>query len=170
MSAIKGYKLDFEYTPNSQHRPIVNACYRCGKTEAVLAKLVNMGAVEVCSESEGQIVSPLFLRAKADGMARFILNLKRLNSFIKKAHFKMEDVRTALNLLEQHTYMCRLDLKDAYLRVPIDSNYTKFLRFEYGNLLYQFLTLPFGLCSAPLVFTKIIKPVLNYLREKGIKQ
>ena len=81
----------------------------------------------------------------------------------------MEDVRTALNLLEKHIYMCRLDLKDAYLLVPMDSDHTKFLRFEYQNCLYQFLTLPFGLCSAPFAFTKIIKPVSSYLRERGIR-
>ena len=65
--------------------------------------------------------------------------------------------------------MCRLDIKDVYLMVPIDKNHTKFLRFVHRDQLYQFLSLSFGLSSAPLVFTKLIKPVLGYLRETGIK-
>ncbi|XP_043472375.1 uncharacterized protein LOC122505029 [Leptopilina heterotoma] len=63
----------------------------------------------------------------------------------------------------------QLDLKDAYLTVPVDSNDKKYLRFNYRNQLYQFNSLPFGLSSAPFVFTKLGKPVVNWLRERGVK-
>lgn len=65
--------------------------------------------------------------------------------------------------------MCRLDLKDAYLLVAIDENNKKYLRFRYREQLYQFNELPFGLSSAPFVFTKLGKPIVNWLREKGIR-
>lgn len=65
--------------------------------------------------------------------------------------------------------MCRLDLKDAYLLVPIDPGDKKFLRFEYCNKLYQFKALPFGLSSASCVFIKIGKQIVNWLRKKGVK-
>lgn len=45
----------------------------------------------------------------------------------------------------------------------------KYLRFRYRCILYQFKALPFGLTSAPYVFTKLGKPILNYLRKKGIR-
>jgi len=64
--------------------------------------------------------------------------------------------------------MCTLDLKDAYYLVPIKENYKKFLRFRFENKLYQFNCLPFGLCTSPYVFTKIMKPVITHLRTAGI--
>ena len=65
--------------------------------------------------------------------------------------------------------MCRVDLKDAYLTIPINSEYKKFLKFQYKNRIFQFTTLPFGLSSSPYIFTKVMKPVINFIRQAGIK-
>lgn len=70
---------------------------------------------------------------------------------------------TAINLLNKDEYMYRLDLHDAYLKVALNLDDKKFLRFNYRNHLYQFNALPFGLSSAPFVFTKIAKPIGNWL-------
>lgn len=131
--------------------------------------LLLIKAIEVCKKTENQFLSSYFLRKKPDGTYRFILNLKNLNFFIKPEHFKIENVRTALNLLDKEDYMCRLNLKDAYLLVSINSNDKKFLRFKYKGKIFQLNALPFGLSSAPFVFTKIMKLVVNKLRKQGIK-
>ena len=34
-------------------------------------------------------------------------------------------------------------------------------------MLYQYTCVPFGLCTAPYVFTKLMKPVMTSLRERG---
>ncbi|XP_014217272.1 uncharacterized protein LOC106645836 [Copidosoma floridanum] len=81
----------------------------------------------------------------------------------------MEDTRTALNLLIPHDYVCRIDLKDAFFLVPIHKDHRKYLRFSYHGQLYQFQALPFGLATAPWVFTKIVKPVLATIRHQGIR-
>ena len=65
--------------------------------------------------------------------------------------------------------MCRLDLKDAYLLIPIHRDSKRFLRFQFLQQMYEFNALPFGLSSAPFIFTKLIKPLANYLRSRGIK-
>ncbi|KAI9554940.1 reverse transcriptase [Daphnia sinensis] len=44
-----------------------------------------------------------------------------------------------------------------------------FLHFKIGCQVYQFSCLPFGLSSAPWAFTKILKPVVAFLRGKGFK-
>ncbi|KZS04664.1 Uncharacterized protein APZ42_032312, partial [Daphnia magna] len=38
-----------------------------------------------------------------------------------------------------------------------------------GNAFSEFTCLPFGLASAPWAFTKVLKPVVSFLRGKGIK-
>lgn len=64
--------------------------------------------------------------------------------------------------------MASIDLQDAYFLVPIAEKYKKFLCFEFNNKLYEFNCLPFGLCTAPYVFTKLLKPVAQKLRSEGL--
>lgn len=61
--------------------------------------------------------------------------------------------------------MVSLDLREAYFSVPISENSKKYLRFYFDECLYQFNALPYGLCTAPFVFTKIIRPISTYLRN-----
>ena len=65
--------------------------------------------------------------------------------------------------------MAKLDLKDAYFSISIAEKHRKFLQFYWRNQLLQFTCLPFGLSSTPYVFTKLLRPVLTFLRDKGIR-
>ena len=65
--------------------------------------------------------------------------------------------------------MTNIDLKDAYLSVPVHQSSQKFLRFIWEDTCYQFKALPFGLCSAPRIFTKLMKPIAAFLRRKSIR-
>ena len=87
--------------------------------ENAINDLIDKGAVAEYRKRVDQFLSPYFLVEKPDGSHRFILNLKRLNKFIKTAHFKMEDVRTATRLLTEGDYMTSIDLQDAYFLVSI---------------------------------------------------
>ena len=64
--------------------------------------------------------------------------------------------------------MVRIDLKDAYLAIPISTQHRKYLRFCWRGQTYEFTCLPFGLAVAPCVFTKVIKPVVGFIRSKGV--
>ena len=65
--------------------------------------------------------------------------------------------------------MAKIDLKDAFFMVPIAPQFCKFLLFSVGMQTYQFSCLPFGLCTAPRLFTKVLKPVVERLRSIGIR-
>ena len=65
--------------------------------------------------------------------------------------------------------MVKIDLKDAYLTVPIWQNHQTYLGFLWRDSLLEFACLPFGLASAPRVFTTLLKPVLSILRQRGIR-
>ena len=64
--------------------------------------------------------------------------------------------------------MTRIDIKDAYFAIPIHPQHQKFLRFQWKGKCFQFTCLPFGLVSAPRVFTKLLRPVVGFLRSKGM--
>lgn len=51
--------------------------------------------------------------------------------------------------------------------IKICEKHQRYLKFKWGNSLYQFISMPFGLTSAPRQFTKLLKPVLSRLRMLG---
>lgn len=61
-----------------------------------------------------------------------------------------------------------IDLKDAYLHIPIHEECQRYLAFRYDHTDYQFTALPFGLSTAPRVFTRVSRAVVAALRRKGI--
>ena len=65
--------------------------------------------------------------------------------------------------------MTTLDLKDAYLSVPVHKDSQKFLQFLWRDKCYAFQGLCFGLNTAPRIFTKLLKPVAAFLRKRGVR-
>ena len=126
------------------------------------------GAIQV-SKEQGGFISNIFLVPKDEERWRLILNLKSLNEFVAYEHFKMEDIRCVKDLLSRGDHMCKLDLKDAYLSIPIHGSCRRFLRFRWRGILYEYTALPFGLSAAPRTFTKVLKPVLAALRVAGTR-
>lgn len=138
------------------------------KYNKVIRNLIDIGAISQAQHTQGEFLSPYFLVQKLDKSFRFILNLKKLNEFIEAPHFKQEDYRTVLKLLQKDDYLAKIDLKDAYYSVPVRRNSRKFLRFTFNDRLFEFTCLPFGLSVSPYVFTKILKPFIHKAREQGI--
>lgn len=116
---------------------------------------------------QGEFVSPIFVVPKPDGTHRLIINLKKLNEFIEVKHFKMEDTRVASNLMYRNCFMSVVDQSDAYHAIPIHESQQKYLKFIWRSTLYKFTCVPFGLNIAPRLYTKIMRPVVKYLRSIG---
>ncbi|XP_041357753.1 uncharacterized protein LOC121374713 [Gigantopelta aegis] len=62
-----------------------------------------------------------------------------------------------------------IDLKDAYLHVPIHRDFWKFLRFLFDGKAYEFRVLPFGLATSPHAFTCVVKAVVGRVHLLGIR-
>ena len=65
--------------------------------------------------------------------------------------------------------MIKLDLKDAYLMIPVTPPHHKFLCFQWEGRNFHFTCLPFGLSSAPRTFTKVTRPLVSFLRSRGVR-
>ena len=65
--------------------------------------------------------------------------------------------------------MASIDLREAYLQVPIHPESRRFLRFVAHGRFYQFTALCFGLSTAPQVFTRVMAPVSTILHSLGIR-
>ncbi|KAJ8926596.1 hypothetical protein NQ314_021022 [Rhamnusium bicolor] len=107
-----------------------------------------------CGFVRNQFLSSYFLIKEPNGKNRFILNLKKLNSFILVSHFKLEDYRTVLNFLSRDCFIAKLYLQDAYFLLPIDKKYRKYLKFKFANKLCE-LWYTFRVKHSPVYFHKV---------------
>jgi len=169
-----GYLLEFTDRPPAtvdvRQTPLPN---EGPKRQALLLEvqaLLDKNAVYPISERNIQpgFAAIFFLAPKKSGQWRPIINLKPLNVFIKPKHFRMEHITAVLNARNNNTWATSIDLRDAYLHIPIHPSHQRWLRFKVGNQAYAFRCLPFGLSTAPRVFTRVVKSVAAYLRRQGI--
>ena len=81
----------------------------------------------------------------------------------------MEGLTAVKELLQEGDWMSTIDLKDTYLSALIVKEHRKLLRLIWEGKTFQFICLPFGLCTAPWVFTKLLHPVMAHLRRQGLR-
>ncbi|KAG0844892.1 hypothetical protein G6F29_001721 [Rhizopus arrhizus] len=70
-----------------------------------------------------------FFTIQEPNKRRPILDCQKINQFIQCHHFKMEGVPALRELMEKNDYMCKLDLKDAYVVVGLHPQSRKYLTF-----------------------------------------
>ena len=110
----------------------------------------------------------MFVVPKHTGGLRPILSLKHFNHFMHIPFFKMPTIKNIWQLIQQGDFAFSTDLQDAYLHVPIVKHHHCFLHFVWHNVPYQWKVLPFGLATAPKVFTSLTKPILFLCHCKGL--
>ena len=110
-----------------------------------------------------------FMTPKKGGKWRPILNLRPLNKYIVPRKFRMETLPNILTFLGPGLWVASIDLKDAYLHIPVRPADQAFLCFSYQKQLFRFVAMPFGLSTAPRIFTRVTKTLAAFLRRKGIR-
>lgn len=85
----------------------------------------------------------------------------------------METIQSVILNLTPGNLMATLDLKEAYLDIPIFEPHRKYLRIavllEGRRTHLQFTSPPFGITSAPFVFTKVVLAVVATLGLQNIQ-
>ena len=168
----KGYRLRFTSPPLLRQTPweirsLQDPQEILGMREQISLMLQKNAITEVPPDSPG-FYSNVFLVRKASGGCRPVIDLKNLNAHIHAPHFRMFTTSSVLSSVEKGDYAFKIDLQDAYFHVPIHPSSRKYLRFTFENRVYQFRVLPFGLNTAPQIFTRLGHTVTAYLHRRGI--
>lgn len=116
-----------------------------------------------------QVICPIFPVPKKNNEVRPVFDARALNNFLVKEHFQMESIADLPHLLRQNDWMVKVDIKDAFQHIAIREDHQKYLGFIWEEQVYMFLTMPFGLSSAPRVFTKMMKPIVAACRSNGMR-
>ena len=78
-----------------------------------------------------------------------------------KQSVRYEDIRTVFDLFQSGYFFFTFDLKSGYHHIEIFPDHRQYLgfswRFDFGVKYFVFSVLPFGLSSAPYIFTKLVR-------------
>jgi hypothetical protein len=157
-----GVKLEFHKRPPF-NLPISSTLEKPLEIE----KLLQCQAIEEASDLTKGFHSRSFQVIKPEKI-RTVIDLKGLNQSIVNHTFTMNTLDKTLKLVTKRSWLTKIDLSSAYHHIPIFKHHRKFLRFTIGNSTYQYKVLPFGLSSAPRIFTKIMRVVMQQIHKLGI--
>ena len=126
-----------------------------------MAQVQQMLSSNVLHPSNSPWASPVVMVRKKDGSLRFCVDFRQLNSATVKDAHPLPRIDDLLDALHGAKWFSTLDLKSGYWQVPIteqDKAKTAF-RTSSGQL-FEFNQVPFGLCSAPATFSRLMDRVL----------
>ena len=78
----------------------------------------------------------------------------------------MPTIRQVLQHVQQGDYVFSIEHNVAYLHIPLIKHHHHFLHFVWQHKPLQWKVLPFGLATAPRVFSSLTKPILFLHRCK----
>lgn len=114
-------------------------------------------------------VSKSRLVPKRDGGFRLVVDLRHLNEHFKVKPCKFETLRALESLVRPGDWLFSADLKDGYYHIGVHPAHQKFVTTTINGSLYHFVGLPFGLQTAPYLFTKVMRVFVRAVRREGIR-
>ena len=143
LQVVKGYRIKWIREP-FQIMPAITLMKSEEASQLMeeeVQSLLARQAVEVALPCKDQFISRLFLVRKKDGSHWPVINLKPLNGYVQKQHFKMEGSGMVKDLLQSDDWMYSLDLKDAYHSVAIAKEHHRYLCFLWDGWVNEFTCL-----------------------------
>ena len=140
-------------------------------SESLRALLEDGSAREV--EFQPKVVSPQRSVATNNlGKKRLILDLRYVNAHLLKERISFDDWNSLKNFVSENGYAYKFDLRKGYYHVEIAESHQTYLGFSWNldgtEKFYTYSVLTFGLSSAPMVFTKLLRPLVAYWHDNGI--
>lgn len=170
-----GYKIPFQTTPymsfsKNNASTLKHSEFVCESIEELLAS----GRItQQPSKDTLKVVNPLSVSVQSTGKMRLILDLRFVNQFVMKQKFKLEDHKKALEYFTLGGFWTKFDLKSGYHHIDVFPAHQTFLGFSWtfpGGVrrYFAYTVLPFGLTSAPWVFTKVLRSLVKYWRSRDL--
>ena len=133
------------------------------EADGAIQKLFDQGTVR---ESTSPWASPLVFVRKKNGQVRPCVDYRKLNAITTKDAFPLPRTQDCFDAVADATLFSSMDITAAYNQIPVresDIPKTAFVT-KYG--LFEFTTMPFGLCNAPATFQRVMELALAGLQWK----
>ena len=159
------YKLPFLYTPsNAEFKNNSSAFKNLEFVDESIKEMLRADTVKECL-TKRKVLNPLSVSTK--GKKRLILDLRYINNYLFKDKIKFYDWNSFQDYLESDKgYLFKFDLKSENHYVDIFDEHQTYLGFSWEinqqRHYFVFTVLPFGLSTAPFVFTNVVRPLIKY--------
>jgi hypothetical protein len=166
-----GYKIPFYSLPQQSFSTNnKSALQEDAFVQGAIMELLENGLISEQSTAF-LITNPLSVSVNSTGKRRLMLDLREVNKHVWKQSVKYDDIRTALMYANQTSWCFKFDITSAYHHIDIFPDHRKYLgfswKFDDQDRFFCFNVLPFGLTSAPYIFTKLTRPLVKKWRGEG---
>ena len=168
---VEGYRIPFFDLPDNfviPNRP--SASKLKDFVNEAISELIERGCVKEVLNPPN-FINPLHVVQQSSGKCRLILDLSYLNRFIWKQSVRFEDIRTVFDLFQSGYISFTFDLKSGYHHVELFPDHRQYLGFSwnFGSVVkhFVFTVLPFGMPSAPYIFSNFVRSLITYWRGLG---
>ena len=163
-SVIKeGYKTPLTHSPQKDYFKNNKSALR--SSDFLTNSIKNLLANKLVKETNNipHVISPLSVAENSAGKKRLILDLRCANKHIYTHKVKFDDWKCFQNFYKAGSkFIFKSDVKSVYHHIGINVTFQIYLIFSWktdGKVRhFVFTFLPFGLNSAPFLFTKIVCP------------
>ncbi|XP_058448953.1 uncharacterized protein LOC131428910 [Malaya genurostris] len=119
----------------------------------------SMGIIE---ESDSDWSLNIVAVTKPDDSIRLCLDARPLNERTVRDAYPLPHPGRILGSLPKAKYLSTIDLKEAFLQVPLAKDSRKYTAFSVpGRGMFQFTRLPFGLVNSPATLARLMDQVLG---------
>ena len=100
---------------------------------------------------------------------RLTVNMRYVNWHLGKKAFKFEGFKDLADLALKEDHVVFYDMMSGYYHVGLHPSSRNFVGFHWGGRYYVYNCLPFGLSTAPWVFSKAMRESVMKWRREGIR-
>jgi len=136
------------------------------KREEMQCAVQEMAKAGIIERSNSPWCSPVVLVTKKDGSKRFCVDYRALNAVTVTDAYPLPRIDDTLDALSKVQWFSTLDLKSGYHQVEVQEEDKEKTAFSFGQGLWHFNVMPFGLCNAPGCFERLMEQVLEGLQWK----
>jgi hypothetical protein len=165
LGLVKDYPADIhvneDATPKFHKARAVPYALR-DKVNADLDRLQQEGIIEPVKYSKW--AAPIVPVIKPNGSLRICGDYKTtVNAASKQDKYPLPRIEDIFSRLEGGTTFSKLDLSSAFQQIPLNKDSRKYTTINTSKGLFQYTRLPFGICSAPSIFQRVMDSLLNGL-------
>ena len=145
--------LEEDADPYAVHTPRRVAIPLFPKVKDELTRLMNLGVIEEVTEPTPWC-APVVPVLKRNGSVRLCVDLKKLNRAVKRERYVMPTLQDVTSRLSGKKWFSSLDATCGFYQIPLDAESRKLTTFITPMGRFCFTRVPFGLNSAPEIFTR----------------